>query len=98
MDALGCGRSDRSPRRDEVADYAQRGVSFLDALSIKKTSIVGNLNGASIAVEVAASTSDIVDKLILFDFPNYEPQVRRKRLNNPSFHAKEIKPDGSHLL
>lgn len=98
MDTLGYGKSDVPPRRYEIPDYAQSVVSFLKALGISKTSIVGHHTGAAIAVEVAAADPGLVDKLILSGCPHYTPEMRQQRLNNPRYRPMEIREDGSHTM
>ncbi|MFC2032010.1 alpha/beta fold hydrolase [Chloroflexota bacterium] len=98
MDTPGYGGSDLPPRAYQVEDYAKCVVNFLKAMGIGKTSIVGHHTGAAIALEVAASHSEMVDKLILSGCPYYTPEMRKERLSNPKFRPMEIKDDGSHLI
>lgn len=65
MDTLGYGDSDKPQRVYDIPDYARSVASFLDSLGINKTSVVGHHTGATIAVEVAATYPDRVDKLVL---------------------------------
>jgi pimeloyl-ACP methyl ester carboxylesterase len=96
MDTLGYGNSDPPPRQYEIADYARSVVSFLQALGITKTHILGHHTGASIAVELAAAYPDLVDKLILFGCPNFNPELVQQYLDDPGFQPMQIKKDGSH--
>jgi len=98
MDILGYGKSDRPSRRYEVADYAQSIFDFLKVLGIDKASLVGTRFGASIAAEVAINYPEMVDKLILNSFPNFDPTTREKLLHHPMFQPVEVKEDGSHLI
>ena len=97
MDTPGYGNSDRAPRKYSIEDYARAVVGFLDALAIGKASIVGHHTGASIAVEVAATYPERVDKLILSGCPYYEDGVGATLLRDERFQPMEIKEDGSHL-
>jgi len=76
MDTLGHGNSDNPPggisvykdyKVDDftIEDHAGNIISFLDALDIKKASLIGHHGGATLAAEVAAGYPDRVDKLVL---------------------------------
>ena len=73
MDTLGFGMSDDPPRYYEITDYARSVVSFLDALGIEKTSIVGHHTGSTIAIDIAVSYPQRVDKLILAGVATMDP-------------------------
>lgn len=98
MDTPGYGNSDDPVRFFTIEDYSATVIEFLRCLGIKKTSIVGHLTGASIAVEVAASHPYLVERLVLASCPNYHPDVLRERLSGFNFGREEIREDGSHLL
>ncbi len=99
MDTLGYGESDKPPHPYEITDYARSVVSFLNALSIGKTNVVGHHTGAHIAVELAASYPERVDKLVLSGCPFYRDQNEGLALlHGKVFQPLEIKPDGSHLM
>jgi len=99
MDTPGYGMSDRPLQKDpSIESYAQSVVAFLRALNISQTSIVGHHTGAAIAVEVAASHPELVDKLILYGCPYLEPQERQASLNSARLRHTEIKEDGSHIM
>jgi len=74
MDMLGYGYSDDPPREYEIEDHAQSVVSFLSAIGISKTSVVGHGLGALIAVEIAAAYPERVDKLILSSCSSWGPE------------------------
>lgn len=98
MDTIGYGNSDQPPPGYTTADYARNTFHFLDALGIKKTSIVGTRFGGSMAVEMAASQPKRVDKLIISTCSYLEPEVRDARGKLPRYNVMEIKEDGSHLM
>ncbi len=98
MDTLGYGKSDRLPEGPLFGDYAQGTLNFLKALNISKTSIVGHLTGSALAVELAATNPELVDKLALSCCPFYTPEVRLERQSDPRFSPMQIKEDGSHLI
>jgi len=99
MDFLGAGDSDASPYQYQVIDHAKTVVSFMDAIGIKKASLVGQFNGAMIAGEVALNWPERVDKLVLAGTGFWE-ESEAIALNEPTNFTTtvEIKPDGSHLL
>jgi len=98
MDLLGYGSSDRPPFEFQIEDYAQSIVHFLDALGIKRTSIVGNHGGSRIAVEVASVWPERVDKLVLIGCPWYTLEERQAFSTDPRFRPMELKDDGSFLM
>ena len=99
MDFLGAGDSDASPYQYQVIDHAKTVVSFMDAIGIKKASLVGQFNGAMIAGEVALNWPERVEKLVLAGTGFWE-ESEAIALNEPTNFTTtvEIKPDGSHLL
>jgi pimeloyl-ACP methyl ester carboxylesterase len=99
MDFLGAGDSDPSPYQYQVIDHARSVISFMDAIGIKKATLVGQFNGAMIAGEVAINWPERVDKLVLAGTGFWE-ETEAIALNEPkNFTTRvEIQPDGSHLL
>ena len=99
MDFLGAGDSDPSPYQYQVIDHARSVVNFMDAVGIKKATLVGQFNGAMIAGEVAINWPERVDKLVLAGTGFWE-ETEAIALNEPkNFTTRvEIQPDGSHLL
>lgn len=64
-DLIGFGLSDK-PYADYTLDFFVQFVrSFLNALGIKKTSIIGSSLGGQIAIEYAANNQETTEKLIL---------------------------------
>jgi len=98
MDIIGYGNSDLPAPGYKTADYARATLYFLDALNIKKTSIVAARFGGSIAVETAASQPARVDKLIISTCTYLETEARNERGSRPIYNPMEIKADGSHLM
>jgi pimeloyl-ACP methyl ester carboxylesterase len=99
MDFLGAGDSDPSPYQYQVIDHARSVVSLMDAIGIKKATLVGQFNGAMIAGEVAINWPERVDKLVLAGTGFWE-ETEAIALNEPkNFTTRvEIQRDGSHLL
>ncbi|MBW2334449.1 MAG: alpha/beta hydrolase [Deltaproteobacteria bacterium] len=98
METLGYGYSDDPPREYEVEDFARSVVSFLDALNIAKTSIVGHHTGAIIATEVASAYPERVDKLILSGLPYREPKDWEPLMKEIESQMKSPTEDGSFLI
>ena len=100
MDFPAHGNSDVPDREFTVEDYAKNAVDFLNGLGIKKASIVGHHSGASVAVDIAVTYPDLVDKLILSGCPVYKAGVREARLRgeDPKYKGMKITEDGSYLI
>jgi pimeloyl-ACP methyl ester carboxylesterase len=97
MDTPGYGKSDRPAVKFTHEDYARTVIAFLKALGISRVSIIGHLTGASLAVEVAATSPTLVEKLVLIDLPFYSLEMRKSRQENAHFQGQAVKPDGSHI-
>ena len=82
MDVLGCGNSDQPKFVPRVEDYARNTIHFLDALKIEKINIAGRLFGASVAIEMAVTHPERVNKLILLDILHVPPEELQKVKNN----------------
>ena len=66
MDTLGLGNSDLPPRPGyTVEEHATSVVSFLDSMELDKVNLVGHFAGATVAVEVAVTYPERVDKLVI---------------------------------
>ncbi len=98
MDTLGYGKSDRPPKRYQIPDYAQSVAGFIHALGFSRVSVFGHHTGASIAVELAATHPELVDKLVISGCPIYSPEALAKRLKSPSYVPMKPVDDGSHVL
>ncbi len=97
MDTVGMGDSYELEKEASIEAYAQGVISFLDAMSIDRASIVGHHTGGVIALEVAASYPDRVDKLVLSSAPYVDAKDREMRKTRPPIDEVELKEDGSHL-
>jgi pimeloyl-ACP methyl ester carboxylesterase len=98
MDTLGYGNSDTPSREYELEDFARSVVRFLDALKIKKVSIVGHHTGSKIAVEVAASHPERVNKMVLSGLSVQDPEEAMKTLEMLESHQKPPAADGEFIL
>jgi pimeloyl-ACP methyl ester carboxylesterase len=97
MDTIGFGDSYRPAEEASIAVYAEGVMAFMDALALERPSLVGHHTGGVIAVEVAASYPDRVDKLILSSTPYVDSEDRARRKTRPPIDEVETKADGSHL-
>jgi pimeloyl-ACP methyl ester carboxylesterase len=97
MDTVGFGDSYRLDREGTVEVYGKGVISFMDALSIDRTSLVGHHTGGVVAVEVAATHPDRVEKLVLSSTPYVDAEDREKRKGRPPVDEVKFKDDGSHL-
>jgi pimeloyl-ACP methyl ester carboxylesterase len=97
MDTIGFGDSYRPTEDASIELYAKGVIQFLDAMGIGRTSIAGHHTGGVIAVEVAASHRDRVEKLILSSTPYVDAADRERRKTRPAIDEVEPMADGSHL-
>lgn len=98
-DLLGFGESDMPPAAYEIPDHARTVISFMDSLGIRKASILGHHAAASIAVEIAVSSPERVEALILSAMPcTRDPAERLARINSRYMRRVEVSWDGSHLM
>ena len=98
LDTLGYGFSDKLSSQYTIEDYALSVVRFLDVLGIERTNVVGNHTGATIAVEMAVSWPNRVNKLILSGCSLYSAEERESLLNSPKYSPLQLTRDGSFLL
>jgi len=97
MDTVGFGDSYRPKKKDSIEVYAQGVIRLLDVLSIDRTSLVGHHTGGVIAVEIAATYPERVDKLVLSSTPFVDAEDRKRRKTRPAIDEVELREDGSHL-
>jgi pimeloyl-ACP methyl ester carboxylesterase len=98
MDTIGFGDSDKPDVPASVEGYGQGVVGFLDAIGLVRTSIVGHHTGGVIAVEVAATRPERVDRLVLSGTTCVDEEGRRIAAEWPSIDLVEFSPDGRHLM
>jgi pimeloyl-ACP methyl ester carboxylesterase len=97
MDTVGFGDSYKPQGKGSIEEYARGVIRLLDAMAISRASIVGHHTGGVIAVEVAASYPERVDKLVLSSTPYVDDEDRERRKTRPPIDEVECKQDGSHL-
>ena len=97
LDLPGHGNSYMPPVGFRIEDHAKAVAAFLDALGIRKSSIVGHHVGARIAVEFAAAWPERVDKLVLSGCPWYSKEELRALPHHPLYQGIEVTEDGSFV-
>lgn len=99
VDLPGHGQSDKLAKEYTIEDYAQSVASFMDALGIKKASLLGHHGSDYIVNELAVKFPERVDKVVLQDCPFYKrPKGGLVLLNLYQCQDVELKRDGSHLV
>lgn len=96
-DLPGYGDSDPAPRQYTMADYAQSVLGFMDALGVRRASLIGDTTGGDVAVEIAATHPERVDKLVLNNQPYWKYDENRLR-EFEHYPQVPLQDDGSHLL
>lgn len=98
MDTIGFGDSYRFGGEMSIERLGMGVMQLLAALNLKRVSLVGHHTGAVIAVEVAASHPEVVEKLVLSGCPFIDASEREKRKGKHVIDSFEPRMDGSHLL
>jgi pimeloyl-ACP methyl ester carboxylesterase len=97
MDTIGFGDSYRPAEEASIGLYAKGVIAFMDGLAIERASLVGHHTGGVVAVEVAATYPERVEKLVLSSTPYLDAEDRERRKTRPPIDEVETKEDGSHL-
>jgi pimeloyl-ACP methyl ester carboxylesterase len=97
MDTIGYGDSYQPPGASTIEDYARGAVDLLDALGIATAAVVGHHTGAVIAVELAASFPDRLERLVLSASPYVDAADRERRKTRPPIDEVEPHAHGHHL-
>ncbi|MBK1784893.1 alpha/beta fold hydrolase [Prauserella cavernicola] len=96
MDTAGFGNS-APPAEHGIEHYAAAVLELLDALGLEKVSLVGHHTGGVVAIEVAASAPERVDRLVLSSTPWVDAASREARVDRPPIDHVPVSEDGSHL-
>lgn len=96
IDLPGHGDSDPCSLPYSIEEYGEAIVAIMAQMEIGKTSIFGFATGANIALEVAASAPERVEKVVIYNCPYFTDDSSRQQFldDNP---PKEIQWDGAHL-
>lgn len=98
MDTIGYGDSYKPARTCEIEDYARGAIALLDGLGIRSAAVVGHHTGAVIAMELAASYPERVERLVLSASPFVDAADReRRRTGGHRVDHVDPTPDGAHL-
>ena len=84
MDMLGHGGSDDPPTGVSWMDLSGSVVHFMQELSIQKAHIIGVSVGAVLAVAVAGSHPEMVDKVVMVGSPTWGPASAAEIVKLPS--------------
>jgi pimeloyl-ACP methyl ester carboxylesterase len=99
VDSLGFGDSDRPAAAELTIELLAAGVvGFLDAYGLDRVSLVGHHTGGIVALDVAASYPERVDRLVLSSVPLIDEAWRRRVGSAPRIDVADPAIDGSHLL
>jgi pimeloyl-ACP methyl ester carboxylesterase len=82
FDMLGHGESDKPSRHFNIPDYVHALDHAAQLMNIHRGHYVGNSVGACLAMEMAASNPDRVDKLALVGCPVWDPRTGTQRLKD----------------
>jgi pimeloyl-ACP methyl ester carboxylesterase len=83
MDMLGHGDSDKPLKDFSWLDMARSVVHFMEALNIQKAHLMGVSVGAALAVEVASSHPELVDRVVLVGCPVWGPAHAAEMIKLP---------------
>jgi 2-hydroxy-6-oxonona-2,4-dienedioate hydrolase len=105
IDMVGCGFTDKPDHPYEISTYVDHLRGFIDAIGLKRTSVIGMSMGAWVAARFAIDHPHLVEKLVLlsaagyFATPSNMARIRGSRtasVENPSWD--NIKAIFNHLL
>ena len=99
MDTIGFGDSSKPepPWTATIERFAGAALAFLDALALERVAVVGHHTGGVIALELAATRPELVDRLVLSSTPLVDDAFRRERAARPAVDDVEPSADGTHL-
>ncbi len=83
IDYPGHGMSDHVARQPAIEDYAQCVMQVMDALGIGKAAALGEAVGAAVAIELAASHGDRIERAVLVNCPFYADRGVADRRHAP---------------
>ena len=80
FDMMGHGESDKPSADFAIPDFARAVDHAMQVMNIHRAHVVGNSVGAVLAVELAASYPDRIDRLVLVGAPVFDPRTAPQRL------------------
>ena len=89
FDVLGHGESDKPSRYFTIPDHATALDHAMQVMNIHRAHIIGGLAGGVLAVELAASYPDRIDRLVLVATPVREPSSAPGRLKEAESNYDE---------
>jgi len=98
MDTVGYGDSYKPASPSRIEDYARGALALLDGLGLGSVALVGHHTGAVIAIELAASHPERVDRLVLSASPFIDAAERARRQGRALVDHVTEQDDGSHLV
>lgn len=103
LDLPGFGESALPPHPWGVEEYQAFVAAFMDAVGVERASIVAHSNGGRIAIRMAATEPQRVDKLVLVDSAGIRPRrtlrwYRRVALAKAGKHAARMLGDPGERL
>jgi len=98
MDTVGYGDSYKPVRPCGIEDYARGALALLDGLGLRSAAVVGHHTGAVIAIELAASHPERVQRLVLSASPFIDAAERARRQGRAVVDHVTEQMDGSHLV
>lgn len=84
MDYPSHGHSDPVPGQPSFSDYVRCAIAVMDSLGIELTAVLGEAVGAGVAVEIANTHPDRVEKVVLVNCP-FSPERGRTAV-----HVKQL--------
>ena len=94
FDMLGHGQSDVPTGDFSIPDYACAVDHVMQVMNIHRAHVIGNATGAVVAVELAASYPDRIDRLVLAGTPVRDHRTAAQRLKETAANYDE---NGIHL-
>ena len=85
MDYPSHGHSDPVPGQPAFSDYVHCAVAVMDSLGMRRTAVLGEAVGAGVAVEIANTHPDRIEKVVLVNCP-FSPERGRT-----AAHVKELR-------
>ncbi|MEM8904408.1 MAG: alpha/beta fold hydrolase [Actinomycetota bacterium] len=99
LDLPGMGHSSPHPDGASIPAYAAAVASALDSLG-RPVELLGHHTGAAVVAELAATSPQLVDRLMLSSPPWLDAEQRAAREARPGPGVDEVTPadDGAHLM